>query len=185
MPHKQCYCQSGWFGERCELESPIKTAKFDASDYQVLQVLPDYRLHWRILPDTEEIEVVAMVNGTSWVGLGWRPLDISPLCQMVPHNYKYGIMGTKQKKGSFKGYDRLTFQTFTKTTQSTRPTTSIQWTATILRLGRHEAPTLGYWTIIRGTSKMLSESTIRDEMKQVISVGLLPARTPSTVESLT
>jgi EGF-like domain len=90
MPHKQCYCQSGWFGERCERESPIKTTKFYPDDYRVLQVLPDYRLHWRILQDTDEIEVVAQVNGTTWVGVGWRPLDISPLCQLVPHNYKYG-----------------------------------------------------------------------------------------------
>lgn len=33
------------------------------------QLSPDYRLHWRILKEKQEIEFVVIVNGTSWVSV--------------------------------------------------------------------------------------------------------------------
>lgn len=66
------------------LESPIKSKDLDLSQYSMKQLSPDYRLHWRILKDKNEIEFVAVVNGTSWVGLGWRPRKLNATCRNFP-----------------------------------------------------------------------------------------------------
>lgn len=66
------------------LESPIKSKDLDLSQYSTKQLSPDYRLHWRILKDKNEIEIVAVVNGTSWVGLGWRPRKLNATCRNFP-----------------------------------------------------------------------------------------------------
>lgn len=65
-------------------ESPIKSKELDLSQYSTKQLSPDYRIHWRILKDKNEIEIVAIVNGTSWVGLGWRPRKLNATCRNFP-----------------------------------------------------------------------------------------------------
>lgn len=66
------------------LESPIKSKDLDLSQYSTKQLSPDYRIHWRILKEKNEIEIVAVVNGTSWVGLGWRPRKLNATCRNFP-----------------------------------------------------------------------------------------------------
>lgn len=66
------------------IESPIKSKDLDLSQYSKKQLSPDYRIHWRILKDKNEIEIVAVVNGTSWVGLGWRPRRLNVTCRNFP-----------------------------------------------------------------------------------------------------
>lgn len=66
------------------LESPIKSKDLDLSLYTTKQLSPDYRIHWRILKEKNEIEVVMIVNGTSWVGLGWRPRSLNATCRNFP-----------------------------------------------------------------------------------------------------
>lgn len=65
-------------------ESPIKSKDLDLSQYSTKQLSPDYRIHWRILKDKKEIEIVAVVNGTSWVALGWRPRKLNATCRNFP-----------------------------------------------------------------------------------------------------
>ena len=48
------------------------------------QLSPDYRIYYRVLKDLKELEVVMVVNGTSWVGLGWRPRKTTKECQNFP-----------------------------------------------------------------------------------------------------
>lgn len=67
-----------------DLESPIKSKDLDLSQYSTKQLSPDYRIHWRILKEKNEIEIVAVVNGTSWVGLGWRPRKLNATCRNFP-----------------------------------------------------------------------------------------------------
>lgn len=66
------------------LESSIKSTDIDYSLYSSKQLSPDYRLHWRILKEQKEIEIVMVVNGTSWVGLGWRPRQLTAKCRNFP-----------------------------------------------------------------------------------------------------
>lgn len=66
------------------LESPIKSKDLDLSQYSTKQLSPGYRIHWRILKERNEIEIVAIVNGTSWVGLGWRPRKLNATCRNFP-----------------------------------------------------------------------------------------------------
>ena len=44
----------------------------------------NYQLFWRLLKDQGEIEVVMKVNGTGYVGIGWRPDGITKSCQKWP-----------------------------------------------------------------------------------------------------
>lgn len=83
------FCQFFWFIFKnvfvfMHTESPIKSKELDLSQYSTKQLSPDYRIHWRILKDKNEIEIVAIVNGTSWVGLGWRPRKLNATCRNFP-----------------------------------------------------------------------------------------------------
>lgn len=65
-------------------ESSIKSTDIDYTLYNTKQLSPDYRLHWRILKEQKEIEFIMIVNGTSWVGLGWRPRQLTAKCRNFP-----------------------------------------------------------------------------------------------------
>lgn len=65
-------------------ESPIKSTDIDFTLYRSKQLSPDYRIHWRILKEQREIEMVMVVNGTSWAGLGWRPRQLNATCRNFP-----------------------------------------------------------------------------------------------------
>ncbi|XP_059615678.1 uncharacterized protein LOC132261124 isoform X2 [Phlebotomus argentipes] len=84
LPRKQCYCNFGWFGPGCNKKSPIKVLDLDYSLYQTKELSKDYRIHWRVLKEQKELEVIIKVNGTSWVGLGWRPRDLTAECRNFP-----------------------------------------------------------------------------------------------------
>lgn len=75
------------------IESPIKSKDLDLSLYSSKQLSPDYRIHWRILKEKNEIEIVAIVNGTSWVGLGWRPRKLNATCRNFPLIQKLSASG--------------------------------------------------------------------------------------------
>lgn len=66
------------------VESPIKSMDIDYTQYMSKVLSPDYKIHWRVLKDQNEIEVVMQVNGTSWVGLGWRPRTLTAACKNFP-----------------------------------------------------------------------------------------------------
>lgn len=69
---------------RFETESPIKSKDLDFSLYTTKTLTPDFKVHWRILKDQKEIEIVLVVNGTSWVGFGWRPKKLTAECRKFP-----------------------------------------------------------------------------------------------------
>lgn len=52
--------------------------------YTTKVLTPDYRIHWRILKEQKEIEMIMVVNGTSWVALGWRPRKLTAECRKFP-----------------------------------------------------------------------------------------------------
>lgn len=66
------------------LESIIKTTDIDYTLYTTKVLTPDYRIHWRILKEQKEIEMILVVNGTSWVGFGWRSRKLTAECRKFP-----------------------------------------------------------------------------------------------------
>lgn len=64
--------------------SPVKNTEIDFELYTLKQLSPDFKLYWRILKDLQELEAVLVVNGTSYVGLGWRPSKITAECKNFP-----------------------------------------------------------------------------------------------------
>ncbi|XP_063986475.1 uncharacterized protein LOC135167306 isoform X4 [Diachasmimorpha longicaudata] len=83
-PTKHCYCNVGWFGPGCNKRSPVKTTEIDLDGYTMKRFSDDFAFYWRILKDTSELEGVMVVNGTSWVGVGWRPTSLTPACRAFP-----------------------------------------------------------------------------------------------------
>lgn len=79
------------------IESPIKSKDFDLSQYSTKQLSSDFRIHWRILKDKNEIEIIAIVNGTSWVGLGWRPRKLTSSCRNFPLIQEVGSTAHSKK----------------------------------------------------------------------------------------
>ncbi|CAO1346058.1 unnamed protein product [Diamesa serratosioi] len=84
LPRKQCYCKLGFFGTGCNKKSIIKSTDIDYSLYTTKVLSPDYRIHWRILKEQKEIEMILVVNGTSWVGFGWRSRKLTAECRKFP-----------------------------------------------------------------------------------------------------
>jgi hypothetical protein len=62
----------------------VKATTIQEGLYTHREISANYRLMWRILKDKGEIEVVAVVKGTGFVGIGWRPKDAEKSCQRWP-----------------------------------------------------------------------------------------------------
>lgn len=95
FPRKQCYCKQGWFGDKCEKESPIKTATFPLDDYFTKDLSKDFSLYWKILQKSNELEIVLRGNGTSYLAIGWRPQALTSSCKGFPAIPAKGVLPRK------------------------------------------------------------------------------------------
>jgi len=64
--------------------SALKKTQLREGLYTKKEISPNYTLFWRIIPDTQEIEMAMRVKGTGFVGIGWRPKSASKSCQAYP-----------------------------------------------------------------------------------------------------
>ncbi|OWA50228.1 hypothetical protein BV898_14751 [Hypsibius exemplaris] len=84
-PKKQCYCQFGWHGQACALESSVKVPDFKAELYKNRTgKFGGFTFYWRILEDIAEIEVVVVAKAKNWVAVGWRPSGSNTSCKAFP-----------------------------------------------------------------------------------------------------
>nr|CAD7200768.1 unnamed protein product [Timema douglasi] len=83
-PKKQCYCELGWFGQDCSKRSPMKSTELDFASYTKRELSSTFHLYWQVLHDLGEVEMVMVVNSTSYVGLGWRPRSLTATCKNFP-----------------------------------------------------------------------------------------------------
>lgn len=74
----------GWFGPGCIKRSPIKSTEIDFTVYTERKLSDTFRLYWRILKEHKELEVVMVVNGTSYAAVGWRPRSLTSSCKNFP-----------------------------------------------------------------------------------------------------
>ena len=68
----------------CFLGSPIKTIDVELDAYTMKKFSDNFTFYWRILKESKELEGIMVVNGTSWIGVGWRPSDLTPACRSFP-----------------------------------------------------------------------------------------------------
>ncbi|XP_049881200.1 uncharacterized protein LOC126377502 isoform X3 [Pectinophora gossypiella] len=83
-PSRACYCPVGFYGKGCNKKSPWKDKNINLALYSHRQLSPEYNLYWRIVKDQDELEVVMIVNGTSYAGIGWRPSGLNKQCKNFP-----------------------------------------------------------------------------------------------------
>ena len=67
--------------------SPLRKTELKEGLYTKREISPNYTLFWRIIPDTQEIEMAMRVKGTGYVGIGWRPKSATKQCQAYPKLY--------------------------------------------------------------------------------------------------
>ena len=80
MP-KQCYCGPGFYGKYCELVSEISEKLSSVSSYNTVDLSSTMKLHWKVLDESAEIEIVVISKSKSWVAVGWRPDNITKECK--------------------------------------------------------------------------------------------------------
>lgn len=64
--------------------SSLRTVDIDFELYTEKKLSDTFRLYWRILKEQKELEVVMVVNSTSYVALGWRPKVLTKSCKNFP-----------------------------------------------------------------------------------------------------
>ncbi|XP_047998582.1 uncharacterized protein LOC125235942 isoform X4 [Leguminivora glycinivorella] len=83
-PSKMCYCPHGFYGKGCNKKSPWKDKALNFDLYSRRELSPDFNLYWRVVQHEQELEVVMVVNGTSYAGIGWRPSGLTKECKNFP-----------------------------------------------------------------------------------------------------
>lgn len=66
------------------LGSGINSTNLNLDGHFKRELSPDFHLYWKLLPKQKEIEMVMVVNTTSYVAVGWRPLSLTPACRNLP-----------------------------------------------------------------------------------------------------
>ncbi|XP_039765009.1 uncharacterized protein LOC120637291 isoform X2 [Pararge aegeria] len=83
-PGRQCYCALGFYGRGCNKKAPWKDKNINLEIYSKKQLSKEFALYWRMLKEEAEVEVIMMVNGTSYAALGWRPKGLKKECKNFP-----------------------------------------------------------------------------------------------------
>jgi len=80
----ECFCSEGWQGNNCELENKWEQGAltFDRADFKVENLSEGVELLWRKYE--EEVEIIVSAPTTTWLGLGWRPVEATKACQKFP-----------------------------------------------------------------------------------------------------
>ncbi|CAK9300686.1 unnamed protein product [Gordionus sp. m RMFG-2023] len=109
FPTKVCFCKWGFLDKDCSRKSSIDSWDFDPILYNVrdLATQPgsEYKLYWRILNESNEIEMVLQANSTNWLGIGWRPNNLRSKCQHYPINLERGGNPIYPKLINYPAYD--------------------------------------------------------------------------------
>ncbi|XP_053620328.1 uncharacterized protein LOC128680882 isoform X1 [Plodia interpunctella] len=83
-PSKMCYCPHGFYGKGCNKKAPWKDKTINLGLYSKKELSKQFRLYWRILKEEAEVEVVMVVNGTTYAAVGWRPSGLTKECKNFP-----------------------------------------------------------------------------------------------------
>ena len=78
---KKCYCQAGFYGKSCDLVSKVKEKVSSLSSYKSFDMSDNYKLYWKVLKDSSEIEVVIKSRSKTWIAIGWRPENLTKSCK--------------------------------------------------------------------------------------------------------
>uniref|UniRef100_A0A5S6Q6R2 DOMON domain-containing protein n=1 Tax=Trichuris muris TaxID=70415 RepID=A0A5S6Q6R2_TRIMR len=83
-----CFCHSGWFGRKCSKRSNSNIAvPTDMQHYHERSLANDGKLHWRILEEENELEIVLRYPGRRWMAVGWFTDDELRKCSTNLDSY--------------------------------------------------------------------------------------------------
>ena len=69
------------------IESPVKDPSIiNLAEYRREAMSDTFDFYWRVLRNSQELEAVMVVKGgTSYAGVGWRPLSLTAACKGFPY----------------------------------------------------------------------------------------------------
>lgn len=113
---KNCYCKFGFFGNKCEKKFIPTAADSNCFNYHYIlsqdkmrfqkyglfntPCYKSYKLndndivYFRVI--NEEMEIILDYKTTSWLSLGWRPLELDSSCRLFPE-----VIGTDNQNEGF------------------------------------------------------------------------------------
>ncbi|EDV20800.1 uncharacterized protein TRIADDRAFT_60676 [Trichoplax adhaerens] len=92
-PLKQCYCLPGFYGYKCSKVSSLTVAMpDDVSKHTYSELDSNSRIWYKIIRQSNEIEVIHQAKTMSWLGLGWRPRELKQSCQLFPAGAAQGLL---------------------------------------------------------------------------------------------
>ena len=94
---RKCYCQAGFYGANCSFLSKVKEKVSSLSSYKSYDMSDNYKLYWKVLKDSSEIEVVIKSKSKTWIAIGWRPENITKSCKSF-----WGVSREKTPRFRFK-----------------------------------------------------------------------------------
>ena len=66
-------------------ESPVKNPMvINYDDYHKETMSESFTFYWRILENSQELEGVMVVKGSSYAAVGWRPKSLTSTCKAFP-----------------------------------------------------------------------------------------------------
>ncbi|XP_030851987.1 uncharacterized protein LOC578616 isoform X1 [Strongylocentrotus purpuratus] len=92
-PRRQCFCKPGFFGKDCMNMNPSgfeNADTYDLSKHFKREINPRFTLYYKVIQENSEIEIAVDAMSTTWVGFGWRPLNLDGNCQNWPVHYTNG-----------------------------------------------------------------------------------------------
>ena len=106
-PRKRCFCRMGFFGDGCSkpsaLNAKISDGVLESSAYQKRALKESGNMYWKILEDSNEIEVVLKMKTASYAAVGWKPSDIEKSCQAFPTLVGKYVSGEAEAEGEAEG----------------------------------------------------------------------------------
>ena len=97
-------------------ESPVKNPiLINYDDYHKEEMSKSFTFYWRILENSQELEGVMVVKGSSYAAVGWRPKSLTSACKAFPalqdFNGTDGATGSTHDTGDTNFSDSHPFKT--------------------------------------------------------------------------
>ncbi|KFD58732.1 hypothetical protein M513_00425 [Trichuris suis] len=88
VTRRLCFCESGSYGRKCSKESNSKIElPTSLQHYHERTLTDDCKLHWQILEEDNELEIVLQCPKRSWIAIGWISDDEPKKCATIHDSF--------------------------------------------------------------------------------------------------
>ena len=110
---KKCYCKSGFYGRYCELESVINERITSFSSYKSVDMSKSFKIYWKVIEESQEIEIIVRSTSKSWIAVGWRPTNLTKSCKRFWGDLKEKVPRFRFRRQATQSLDDRQIEKFT------------------------------------------------------------------------